>query len=207
MRRTREVLALATALGVLSAGLCFANIPDPSLSDVPNVVGSPQGTLPYTVTVVGSQGPVDTALVEIVFDAAADALVCWCTGQAHPVISGVTNAAGQVTFFIEAGGCVDPARLGGTVADVYANGILLDSVGLVDPDAVDGAGNLPTDAGYSSGGSCVVGLSDATFHTGPISSGVYEFCTDIDSDSSVGLADAVVLTGPISAGESCTEAP
>jgi len=205
MRRTREVLALATALGVLSAGLCFANIPDPSLSDVPNVVGSPQGTLPYTVTVVGSQGPVDTALVEIVFDAAADALVCWCTGQAHPVISGVTNAAGQVTFFIEAGGCVDPARLGSTVAEVYANGILLNSVGLTSPDAVDGTGNLPTDGGYATGGVCTVGLSDATFHTGPISSGTYEFCSDMDSDLGVALADAVLLTTPISSGETCSE--
>ena len=192
------------ALGLVAAG-ALANIPDPQLSDVPNVIATPGGSMAYTVTVVGSQGPVDTALVEIVFSPAADALVCWCSGQAHPVISAVSNAAGEATFFIEAGGCVDPARLGSTVAEVYANGILLNSVGLTSPDAVDGTGNLPTDGGYATGGVCTVGLSDATFHTGPISSGTYEFCSDMDSDLGVALADAVLLTTPISSGETCSE--
>ncbi len=202
MPRTCRALLVAGLLTVFSVGVAAANIPDPGLSDVPNVIATPLASLSYVVTVNGPLGPVAGATVDLVFSGAADALVCWCAGTSHPVISAVTNAGGQATFNIAGGGCVDPARLGGTVVEVFADGIKLSEVGLVSPDAVDSGGVLPT-SGWVVGPPCSVGLSDATFHTGPISSGVYEFCTDVDSDGVVALADAVLLTAPITVGETC----
>ncbi len=203
-RRTRLVITALT-FGLLSAGTAAAGVPDPGLSTVPNVVVSPLGNLTYTVNVQGSGGPIDSALVQLIFSDEADTLVCWCVGATHPVIEAVTNASGDADFLISGGGCVDPsASVSGTIVEVYANGIKLSEVGVVSPDAVDNGGILPT-AGWNPGGSCSVGLSDATYHTGPISSGAYDYCTDIDSDGAVTLTDAVVLTQPISAGDVCTQ--
>lgn len=202
-RRSRLVLAALTA-GLLTAGFASAGVPDPGLSDAPNVIVSPQGNLEYVVTVVGSSGPIDTALVQLIFSDEADTLVCWCSGETHPLIEAVTNSAGEASFFIAGGGCVEPsATVSGLVVEVFANGIKLAEVGVVSPDAVDGAGILPT-GGWNPGVSCAVGLSDATVHTAAIASGTYEFCTDIDSDLIVSLADAVTLTAPIAGGDACT---
>jgi hypothetical protein len=198
MRRFIPLLLVS----LLIPALAGANVPDPALSTVPNVIMTPQGTIPYVVNVVGSQGPVDAALVEVVFTAAADPLICWCPGQVHPTITALTDPAGDAVFVIEGGLCMDPSRLGGTAVEVFANGIKLAEVGSVSPDAVDAAGLLSTGGGVI-GPPCSVGLSDATFHTPSISSGLYEFCTDINSDLLVDLTDAVILTPPISGGDTC----
>jgi hypothetical protein len=50
-----------------------------------------------------------------------------------------------------------------------------------------------------------VSLADATLHSPPIKSGVYSFCSDVNSDLLVDLTDAVVLTGGIKAGYTCTK--
>ncbi len=196
---------LVGALTVLSVGNAMAGTPDASMSDVPNVTVSPGGTIDYVVTVRDNGGsPLSNAWVEIRMSPAANALVCWCAGQANPSVFALTGAGGEAVFALSGGGCIDPALLGGTVAEIYVDGGLLTAVGVVSPDAVDNGGLLPT-SGWNPGGQCSVGLSDATFHTGPIASGAYSYCTDIDSDLAVTLTDAVILTQPISQGASCDQ--
>jgi hypothetical protein len=162
----------------------------------------------YTVTVVSDEGPVDQALVQLAFSAEAAGLICWCTGQTQPLVETMTNVSGQATFFIAAGGCIDPTLVSSPPAvEVFANGILLKEVGVVNVDAVDDAGRLPTDPGYSPGVQCAAGLSDATYHTNPVAFGVYTFCSDLDSDLDVDLDDAVAITPGLANGWACTVAP
>jgi len=201
-----RTLVLLT-LGVFAATVATAGVPDPNLSTVPNVLVSPGGVMGYTVTVISTEGPVDGALVQLSFSAEAAGLVCWCQGQTQPLIEGNTDASGVVTFNIAAGGCVDPATVTTPPAvEVFANGFFLKEVGVVSPDAVDDAGLLPID-GWNPGGVCTVGLSDASFHTSPLKTGAYSFCTDMDSDLDCDLDDAVALTPGIKLGYTCTQAP
>ena len=102
-------------LGVLVAAVVvpvavYAGIPDPSLSDAPNVIYSPGGNLEYIVTVNGSSGPISGATVQVIFSPEADSLVQWCVGQTHPTIEATTDANGEAHFFIGAGGCIDPSQ-------------------------------------------------------------------------------------------------
>ena len=81
--RLRLLLILAISLGA-AWGVAGAGVPDPDLCTVPNVLTSPahpNTSLDYVVTVVGADGPIDSALVQLVFSAEAAGLVCWCTGQ------------------------------------------------------------------------------------------------------------------------------
>ena len=206
MGRRYQLLLAAVVAGVVMAGVANAGIPDPNLSDVPEVVFVPGGGLQYMVTVNGSEGPIDTATVQLVFSVEADGLIAWCTGQAHTnrIISAQTNASGIATFDIAAGGCIDPARTAGTpVVEVFANGIKLAEVGCVSPDVVDNNGILPT-SGWVVGGIAVVGLSDAGFHTPAIKTGGFEYCTDLNSDGAIGLDDASILTPWVKGGNNCT---
>jgi hypothetical protein len=203
MLNSFRILAVAALLLTLGVGAAMAGNPDPNLSTVPNVVVSPNGALAYQVDVQGSAGAIEGALVVLRFTAEANGFLCWCAGQDRPEISSITDAAGLATFNIQGGGCLDPAALGaGFAVEVFADGILLDEVGVVSSDAADDAGVFPPD-GWNPGGTCAVGLSDASIHTTPISGGAYAFCTDINSDLAVDLVDAVILTPQISGGASC----
>ena len=139
-------IASLVCMALLVAGTAFAAIPDPTTSIVPNVVYSPNGSLDYTVVVNNGAGaPVAGSTVRVVFSAEADALVCWCAGQTHPVIQATTNAAGEAVFNIAAGGCIDPNLVAAPPAvQVFADGVLLDEVGAVGADAVDDNSVLPT---------------------------------------------------------------
>lgn len=204
MTWSNRALAVALVTGAVFAGTAAAGIPDPALSVVPNVLMSPAADIEYVVTVNGSQGPVADAIVEIVFSSEADALICWCATQVHPVVTATTDAAGQARFFIGAGGCIDPTLVASPPAvSVYANGIKLGEVGAVGPDAVDNAGLLPTQ-GWNPGASCEVSLSDASLHSPPIKGGGYSFCSDMNSDLLIDLSDAVVLSAAIKSGPVCT---
>lgn len=199
--RTLVVIVMTLAV----AGAAFAGTPDPTLSTVPNVVVSPGGVMPYTVTVISAQGPVDGALVQLSFSTEAAGLVCWCQGQTQPLIEATTDASGVATFYISGGGCIDPSLVSSPPAvTVYANGFLLKEVGVVSVDAVDANGLLPTD-GWDPGGICTAGLLDATFHTPPIANGFYSFCTDLTSDGACDLDDAVAITPGLGAGWTCTQ--
>jgi hypothetical protein len=205
MTWSNRALAVALIAGAIFAGTAAAGIPDPGLSVVPNVVMSPTGDLEYVVTVNSSQGPLADSIVQIVFSSEVDAIVCWCAGQAHPVVTATTDAAGQARFFIGAGGCIDPGLVATPPAvSVYADGIKLREVGAVGPDAVDNAGLLPAQ-GWNPGTTCEVGLSDAALHSPPVKSGAYSFCSDMNSDLQVDLSDAVVLSAAIKGGATCSQ--
>ncbi len=199
-RRTASLLVL---LAVASASPSRANIPNPGLSTIPNVLISVDGTLSYTVSIQGQLGPVNQGTVELVFSAEADGLLCWCVGQTRGTLSALTDPSGTATFLIAGGGCLEPSQTAsGVVCEVFVNGFKMAEVGVVGPDAVDSGGRLPTE-GWTPGSSCVVGLADATFHSGPISSGSYSYCSDLNSDGAVGLQDGVLLTDPITRGDTC----
>ena len=81
MGRSYRLLIAALVAGILVAGSSYAGIPDPTLSVVPNVLYSPSGTAEYVVVVNGSSGPIENALVQLVFSTEADGLICWCVGR------------------------------------------------------------------------------------------------------------------------------
>jgi hypothetical protein len=207
MRCRYRLFLSALVVGVAVAATAMAGVPDPNLSIVKPVIISPGANIAYTVDVESAEGPVDQALVQILFSTESAGLLCWCNGQAQPLIQGTTNASGLVTFFVAGGGCIDPT-MGVTppVAQIFANGTLLKEVGVKSPDAVDTSGLKPAQ-GWNPGSSCTVGLTDATYFTGPIKTGTYDYCADIDSDNVVGILDAVAVTAPIKLGNTCTKAP
>jgi hypothetical protein len=205
----RRIL-LSSAVGLLLTatwGQASAGLPDPNLSTVPNVLVAPAASLAYTVRVASSDGPVSGALVRLAFSTEADGLACWSVGQNRPEIDAVTNAAGDATFFIAGGGCLDPSQLASPpVVEVFANGIKLAEVGVLSPDAVDGNGFFPWQ-GWNPAGTCRVGVGDAVAHTSPFALGTYSFCSDANSDNVVALADAVIFTSAISGGEFAPQQP
>lgn len=197
MSHRNHFLAVVGALVapvVLLAPGAIAGIPDCNLSTIPNVVASPGGTISTTFTIVSTSGPLSGATVELRYTAAGDADACWCTGQGHPIIPvGVTDGSGQVTFAISGGGCLDPAAVAGGVAiQVYVNNVACKEIGQVSPD-VNSTTTPP----------CSVTLADAVDFTGPLSSGTYSFCFDLNSDGAVGLSDAVIFTPPAASGQTC----
>ena len=201
-----RILLVACAAGVLMAGNAWSATPDPALCTVPNVVVEPGGVLPYKVTVVSAAGPVAGAIVRLHVTAEGEGLIGWCTGQAHPDIDATTNGSGVATFNVAGGGCLNPAALSAPPVQVFANGVLLGQVGIVSGDVVDDAGKLPTQ-GWNPGATLKVALSDAVFHTAPLKTGTYNFCTDLNSDGACNLTDAVIITPPIKTGHICTHAP
>jgi hypothetical protein len=197
----------ALVVGATIGGVAYGGIPDPNFSTVPNVLVSPAGTLEYIVYVADSSGPIDAANVQIVLSTEAETIGCWCVGESVPIISAFSDINGEAHFFIDGGGCIDPDSVASPPpAQVFANGILLADVGIVSVDAVDVGGLLPTQ-GWNPGGFCSCGLSDATRFTAPITTGSYDFCTDLNSDLQVDLADAVAITAPLTIGHTCTQAP
>jgi hypothetical protein len=171
----------------------LAGIPDCNLSVIPNVIASPGGTIPTTMTIVSTSGPISGATVELRYTANGNAAGCWCTGQVHPIISGTTNGSGQVTFNVSGGGCLNPATISGGVAiEVYVNNIPCKQIGQVSPDVIS-----------TTSPPCAVTLADAVNFTGPLSTATYGFCHDLNSDLSVGLTDAVLFTTPASTAATC----
>ena len=183
-----------------------SGVADPAQSSVPSVLINPDGSLDYIVTVRDTQGtPVSGSQVSIVISAAADALVCWCVSQEHPVITAVTDAAGNATFNIRGGGCVDPEELGSVPAEVFADEVLLAGVGIVSPDVLHG-NRMPTSPGAVPCGTCDVDMRDSEWHLTVINSQANEFCGDVDGDGVTALGDAVLLTVPLAKSSVCVSA-
>ncbi|NNF07115.1 MAG: hypothetical protein HKN21_10175 [Candidatus Eisenbacteria bacterium] len=204
-RQFRFALAFVL-VGMLVSAPAMATIPDPAFSNAPGFMTvTPDGSFGYTVNVANSGGPLSGSFVQIVVSGPADGLVCWCTGQTHPVIDELTNASGDATFFVAGGGCITATGLGATVAEVFADGILLGQIEINSPDVVDAAGFVNTDPGYTGDPTCNVGLSDAVFHTAPISLGQSEPCSNFTDpfNDAVSLSDAVIVTPYIVNGTSC----
>jgi hypothetical protein len=182
-RRYSLTLSLLV-LGLLSASVASAGVPDPGLSTVPNVVGVPGGGLIYSVTMIGTSGPIDSANVTLRWTVPGDTATCWCPTQTHPTVTATTNASGVATFNLKLGGCLNPATIpGGVAVEVFVNSVKLKEVGQVSPDVI--STHAPP---------CAVSLNDAVAFTAPLSQNTYSFCFDLNSDLQVGLVDAVTLT-------------
>lgn len=216
----------------VSASQASANIPSPTLSSVPDAIclstgtrfsGNPIGG--YTVHVEGPLGPIAGAFVEVEVSAYADLLVSWCIGasnpspgyptQIHPLLSGFTDANGNISFTYYGGGCLDPDDFAGPtfIAQVRATGIVLDEPFINSPDAVDASGKKATDNPaqrrcdlLSGVPGAQVSLSDAVFHSRPIKLGLFERCTKFSPpfNGNVGISDAAFLTPYIKLGRRCS---
>jgi hypothetical protein len=202
-RSYRLLLGVLVAAMVVPAAV-YAGIPDPSLSDAPNVLYSPGGDLEYIVTVNGSSGPIADATVQLVFSGEADTLVAWCVGQTHPTIEATTDVNGEAHFFIGAGGCIDPSQVAAPPAvEVFANGIKLNEVGAVSPDVVDAGGVLPW-LGWNPGPITSVGGNDGSFLGQYFKTSVYNYCADLNSDGVVAGDDASLAGPAIKNSTGCT---
>jgi hypothetical protein len=199
-------LFTALVVGVAFSGVAFGGVPDPNFSTVPNVLTSPTGAVEYIVYVGNSGGPVDSANVQIMISAEAESLGCWCVGESIPIISTFSDINGEAHFFIDGGGCFNPDSVSAVPAQVFGNGILLAEVGIVSVDPVDVNGLLPHQ-GWNPAGTCECVLADATKFTPAIKTGIYEYCSDLNTDLVVDLEDAVIITLPLTFGYSCTQAP
>lgn len=218
---SRSTIAiLFIAVSALMAATAFANVITPELCTVPDVVtlspgarygGNPIGG--YTVNVEGTIGPVTGAIVEVEFSSDADALVAWCQGQTHPILTGSTDSNGDVSFEFFGGGCLDPDKASANTFSTYivqvrADDIVLGEPSVSSPDVVDANGYYATDSKYTlcDGGTTVVGLSDAVAHTRPIKLGLVDACSKFTPPftAAVNLDDAVFVTPYIKNSNFCT---
>lgn len=216
-RFVRRALALAL-LGVACASLASANVPIPELSTVPKCVAiSPTGALAYRVTILGTAGPINASSVEVRFNIPGDTLVCWCSTVPDPgpvpathSFFATTNSQGIATFNIRGGGCIEYllSAIPGSwdaAGEIFADNVKMGEFGTVSPDAVDGAGRLPTGTAslWDPNGTCGTGLADAVQHTTPLATANYQWCTDVNCDNLTGLTDAAILTPFLASSASC----
>ena len=224
-------LTFVAVLEICASG-ASANIPSPTLSSIPDAITLSPGTRftanpigGFTAHVEGPLGPVSGAFVEIEVSPEADALVSWCIGntkptpgfptQVHPLLTGFTDANGNVSFTYYGGGCLDHTNFGGAtfITQVRSDGIVLDEPFINSPDAVDAMGKKATDGGGQRRCDTVnliptaqVSLSDAVFHSRPIKLGLREPCTKFTPpfNGAVSVADATFLTPYIKLGRKCS---
>ena len=211
---TLFVIVSLTAVVPLCTARASANTPQADLSDVPDCItlapgggysGNPIGK--FAIHVGGTVTGVASAFVELELSPDADVLVAWCVGQPHPLITGTADRGGDITLTLNGGGCINVyGYFGATfIAQVRADGVVLDEMCITSPDAVNSHGRVPTDFEVKNcedtgrGPETVVGLSDAVFHTRSIKLGLREVCSKSTSPffgtgSEVNLADAVNLT-------------
>jgi hypothetical protein len=169
-----------------TVGIC-----DCSLSTVPNLIATPDGSITTVFLIISPSGPLADAEVMVCYPPEAQGVICWCTASQLPPYVVRTDDQGRAFFNIRGGGCIDPLIMGGDI-DVFVNGILIRQIGQVSPDIVRTA-----PAG------CEVSLADAVNFTSDLASSQYNFCHDLNSDGIVSLADAVIFTGSASLAISC----
>ncbi len=192
------------------------SIPDPSLSQVPDVVTTtPDGSFEVTARIVNVAGPVAGVDVDLHFSDEATALLAWIDpvpatadvpvhlettpGEPYRDYRQVSDADGFVHFHIAAGGCVRFQDLQSApyVIQVRAAGVLLAECDVNSPDVVNAQGQLATDLGHSIclDGNTGVGLADASYHATAITQALVQRCSKFTApyDGPVGLADTVIL--------------
>ena len=217
--------------GIVGSATAAAGPPPINLSNVPDAMtlspGSRYAANPiggFTVHVEGPLGPTEASFVEVEVSSDADVLVSWCqaphggaSGQVHPILTGFTDANGNITFEVYGGGCLDPADFFGAtfIVQVRADGIVLDEPFINSPDVVNEQGQKATDTPPTGGvkrcdsvndlSIAQVSLSDAVYHTQPIKAGLREACTKFTPPYSgnVGVSDAVFLTPYVKNGSVC----
>jgi len=220
------------ALLTISASRAVANIPNPNLSNVPDAITLSPGTrFPanpvggFTVHIEGPLGPVNGSFVEVEISPDADLLVGWCKGssfpspgyptQVHPMLTGFTDANGNVSFTYYGGACLTHNDFGGAtfVSQVRADGIVIDEPYINSPDVVNSLGKKASDEPEQKRCDIVmnvstaqVSLADAVFHTRPVKLGLREPCSKFvpPFNGTVGVNDAVFLTPYIKNGRRCS---
>lgn len=202
----RLVVAGTLVFALTQAAPGLAEIPDPDLITVPDILTvTPDASRLVRIIIIGQLGPLSGSMVEITFTPTADALIAWGTGQSHPSVTSITNAAGEADFYLAGGGCVVASGVGVVVAQVTADGIPIGESKVVNsPDAVNSAGQsaMTLGAPICESGQIIVGLSDATYHTQAISQGTVQPCSKFSGDPAdpVGIQDAVIVTPYLVAG-------
>jgi len=188
------------AMAIVGLALCssaaFAITPDPLFCTVDpadaldGLFLAPSSPAPVaasvnTITVRnGSNNVIPNAAVVVTLTASNT--VCGST-----VLTGTTDAAGQVTLTLGGGGCVDDVPLSGVVK---ANGITIRAYENVKSPDFDGAG-----------GDLVINLGDlvsfAGEFLGPAGSGT---CHDYNNDNTTGLPELVLFGPTFTTPNSCT---
>jgi hypothetical protein len=170
--------------------------PDLATSTVPNVFVAPvTGATTLFILLDAGGVPIPPAVIDLVWPPAAAAMTCDCMGSPIPLATTVSAPDGTASFTIAGGGCIDPAT-DGTGIDIMVDGVYFTTVGQVSPDLVTPTGAPAPD--------CAVGLADAVTVTGPLATGIYDFCIDVDSNGVVGLTDAIAMTPFIAGAAICT---
>ncbi len=233
MARFLRISLIAAAVMALAATGAMANIPDASLSNVPDYLTvTPTGDFDIVIQVNGPQGGVNSAVVDIEFSADATGLIAWADpipasaatpvhyettpGEPYRAYRVTADANGEARIKIAAGGCLTPSGFddfggGPFIVQVRADNVFLGEVAVNSPDAVNKDGYLPTDsaleASTCAGGTSEVGLADASFAAAAITGGLVQPCTKFTAPYSdpVTLADASILADYITAGagETC----
>lgn len=185
----------AFAALALCASICAASVPDPeSCSVAPSdallgmvfspIVPTPSPASINTISVRNSaNGPMNNCVV--VVQAGPSIGVCGST-----VLTGVTNASGQVVLTLGGGGCAHHIPLSGIVR---AQGVIIRTYENVKSPDYDGAG-----------GNLVVDLPDLTQFSGEFGGGAPSECHDYDNNGSVGLSDLIIFGSPFQVAASCT---
>lgn len=197
--------------GVPSVGQCVA-LDVIVMGPRPKFAGNPVST--YIVHVENCLGALASVPVEIEFSPATMSLVAWCGAPPPPVSTVLTNAQGDAAFEFYGSGCVragDPNSPTPWVAEVRAivdgTTYVLGHPGIGSPDAVNLEGLVPSVSGVSvcDNGVAAAGVSDAVFHTQPISMALVEPCSKVAPpyDGPVGVLDAVWLSQYLAAGSTC----
>lgn len=228
-RSIRVSILLAVAIGLVAATGAMANIPDPTLSNVPDGLTISPGTLhgnvgTYSCSIQGPLGPVNGAKVIVEVAPDADPQVAWCIGQTHPIQMDFTDASGAVSFTWQGGGCMDPNgkyNWKTFIVHVTADNVTMAEPFISSPDVVNSQGRRANEIGPT--GSPIyeqdpgdmlwytgATLADAVEHTAPIQLGTDERCSKLSPDpvtgsflAPVGLSDAVELTPYIQEGTFC----
>jgi hypothetical protein len=180
--------------------------PFPALCTVPRIVTtSPDRTtrpLPYQVQVRDILGnPLPNLQVEIL--PAITTNLCVCPTMPMPYTA-FTDPSGVATFDIRAGGCMDNARLGGSVSAVRAKGTTLGIVSINSADPVDAQMRLPTDPGYSPKTPCQSDLTDVMFLAVSWALHTYDACLDVALPyRTIDTADSLELIRLMGPGGTC----
>ncbi len=188
------------AIAILGVALCssaaFATIPNPvncsvepgDALDGPFLAPSDPTPPPATINTItvrnSANNVIENATVVITLTAAN--IVCGST-----VLSGTTDAAGQVALTLGGGGCVDDIPLSGVVK---ANGITIRAYENVKSADYDGAA-----------GSLVIDLSDlVSFSAEFLAAAGTGTCHDYNNDGTTGLPELVLFGPTFTTPNTCT---
>jgi hypothetical protein len=186
---------LFSLLGLaLTGSVAFADVPDEAnctmqpADALSGLVFSPLLPTPApasinTITVRNSSNnPINNSTV--VVTVGGSTTVCGAT-----VLTGVTNAAGQVVLTLGGGGCAHNVALSGVVR---ASGVTIRQFSNVKSPDYDGAsGNL------------TVALGDLTQFSGEFLDNFPNECHDYDNNGNTGIEDVIIFGTPFTSAASC----